>query len=189
MQNFLFKHVGALSFHPNAQAALPIAGTVAPLSTSGPNYIEGAVYLTEGGSGGQPLVFIAKCGDFSRSSVARGARHAITSRGCFQSEGQQMIAYAFRCQLPAGTDPRSLTYEDFRANASNFMFSPIVGNNGLNTISWEDCSSLDVVPGGDSVDVYYGVILRPFGAAATAVTGVISCREVVREFPIFQPLK
>lgn len=189
MQNFLFKHVGALSFHPNGQASLPSVGTVVSLPTAGPNYIEGVVSQTQGGLAGEPLVFIAKCGDFSRSSVARGARHAVTSRGCFVTEGQQMIAYAFRCQLPAGTDPRSLTYADFRANATNFMYSPIVGNNGLGTISWEDCSSLDVVPGGDSVDVYYGVILRAFGAAAATVTGVISCREVTREFPILQPLK
>lgn len=189
MQNFLFKHVGHTSFQPNFQGALPASGIMASMPYAGPNYIEATPTVSVGGTGGEPLVFLAKCGTFVRTSQARGSRHAITSKGCFFSEGQQMIAYAFRCQLPTGTDPRSIDYATFRSMATNVMISPIVGNNGLGTISWEDTSSLDVIPGGESVEVFYGVVLRAFGTAASSVVGAISGREVIREYSIFQPLK
>lgn len=185
MQEFIVKHSG--THLPLASAtAFPGLGDVLPSST--PFAIESFFTALPVSAGTYSLAFVAKSANPADSSridhmVSSAGNIAIPPDGCY--------LYYFRTELPEATAPGTITWATL-ATGTNTQVQPLHSIGSYKTLSWRDCVPMSFlnssVTAGNAV--FYGLVLRFIDvAAAAAISGSVSCREVLVDRSVLQPLK
>lgn len=185
MQNFVVSHSGTPLSVP---AAVAFGGSGATFPSSHPFAIESYFTATPVPVGDSAFAWVAQSFDpYSLSRIDR----MVSSAGNIAIPPEGAYLYFFRTELPAGTDPNAIDWA-MLGTGVNTQIQPIFSTGSYKTLSWRDCvpmSFLDSTAGVGNA-VYYGVVLRFVGlAAAGAMSGLISCRDVLVDRAVLQPLK
>lgn len=182
MQNFITKHTSAQVFIP-ASTVFAGTGTVIPSLLS--ESVEVLVPLTVTGVGRSSYAFVAR----SQGHTLLSRINRMVSIGLALSiPAESVHGYLFRCELPVGTNPMTLTWANLAASTS-VSITPVNMSGAYKNLSARDCAPLNFMTHDLTKDVYYGFILCFDSLAAGDFAGLVSVREVVQDKSVYQPLK
>lgn len=182
MQNFMLNHTPA----PTYEAAASFFGDVPGVAVASrlASAVDTVFQSTPLAAAHSNLITLTAA---YQQAPARAIDRCISSSGCILLTDGEAIASAFRVELPEGTDPFSLSYDDFVAQGLSFFSQPIVTNNGLSTLSWSQAHSFDVVTQNPGYAVYFGILIQCAKGTTPVALGRVSARLVAEDIPMYQP--
>lgn len=182
MQNYIFEHSSTFWPRPGSEA-FPGNGIVVP--SNGGEFIE-SIFGEATVAGNESFAWVAAALD---NNVFSRIDHVISSAGSISVPPEPFSLHFFRCEVPKNSSPNTITWANLQAS-TNVHISPISAQASYKTVSWRDAVPFDFRPRDPNRHVYYGIVMRFVGSAAVgSIDGYISCREVVGERPVLQPLK